>query len=244
MTAEPEGVRLQKVMAAAGIGSRRACEELIANGRVTVNGATARLGNRVDPATAAIHVDGERVITDTRLVHYIVNKPRGVVSTMDDEHGRRDLNEITAGITERVFHVGRLDTDSEGLLILTNDGELGNRLTHPSYEIAKTYRCQVTGYAGPAIARRLAAGVTLEDGPVTVDDFTVIDEHADQALVQIVIHEGRKHVVRRLLAEVGLPVNRLVRTAIGDIRLANLKPGTLRKLRPDEIASLYRSVGM
>ncbi|ADD44070.1 pseudouridine synthase [Stackebrandtia nassauensis] len=244
MTAEPEGVRLQKVMAAAGIGSRRACENLIAAGRVTVNGKKAQLGNRVDPQHAVIHVDGERVITDTKLVHFALNKPRGYVSTMDDELKRPDLNEFTAGISERVFHVGRLDTESEGLLLLTNDGELGNRLTHPSYEIAKTYRCQVTGYAGPAIARRLAAGVVLEDGPVTVDDFKVIDEHADQALVEIVVHEGRKHVVRRLLAEVGLPVNRLVRTAIGDIRLANLKPGTLRKLRPDEIASLYRTVGL
>lgn len=244
MNAEPQGVRLQKVMAAAGVGSRRACEELIAAGRVTVDGRKARLGNRVDPVAAAIHVDGERVITDTRMVHYVVNKPRGIVSTMDDELGRPDLNEFTAGINERVFHVGRLDTESEGLLILTNDGELGNRLTHPSYEIAKTYRCQVTGYAGPAIARRLAGGVVLEDGPVTVDDFKVVDEHADQTLVEIVVHEGRKHVVRRLLAEVGLPVNRLVRTAIGDIRLANLKPGTLRKLRPEEVASLYRTVGL
>lgn len=244
MNADPQGVRLQKVMATAGIGSRRACEELIAAGRVTVDGRVARLGNRVDPDAVAIHVDGERVITDTRLVHYVINKPRGVVSTMDDERKRRDLNEFTAGITERVFHVGRLDTDSEGLLILTNDGELGNRLTHPSYEVAKTYRCQVTGYAGPAIARRLAAGIMLEDGPVTVDSFKVIDEHAEQALVEVVVHEGRKHVVRRLMAEVGLPVNRLVRTAIGDIRLNNLKPGTLRKLRPEEIASLYRSVGL
>ncbi|MGH8877741.1 MAG: pseudouridine synthase [Stackebrandtia sp.] len=244
MNAEPDGIRLQKVLAATGLGSRRACENLIAAGRVTVNGKKAILGRRVDPAHDTIHVDGERVITDTRTVHYVLNKPRGIVSTLDDEQGRPDLNEYAAGINERVFHVGRLDTDSEGLLILTNDGELGNRLTHPSYEIAKTYRCQVTGYAGPAIHRRLAAGVTLDDGPVTVDDFKVIDEHGEQTLVEIVIHEGRKHVIRRLLAEVGLPVNRLVRTAIGDIRLGNLKPGTLRKLRPDEIASLYKTVGL
>jgi 23S rRNA pseudouridine2605 synthase len=242
--AAAEGIRLQKVLAGAGVGSRRACEELIAAGRVTVEGRKAILGRRVDPARDIIHVDGERVITDVRTVHYAINKPRGVVSTMDDEKGRRNLTEFTTGIGERVFHVGRLDLESEGLLLLTNDGELSQRLSHPSYEIAKTYRCQVTGYAGPAIARRLDAGITLEDGPVTVDSFKVIDEFGDQTLVEIVVHEGRKHVVRRLLDEVGLPVNRLVRTAIGDVRLGNLKPGTLRKLRPDEIASLYKAVGL
>lgn len=244
MTIEPDGIRLQKVLAAAGVGSRRVCENLISAGRVVVDGKKAILGRRVDPAIAVIHVDGERVITDVKTVHYAINKPRGVVSTMDDEQGRRNLTEFTTGVTERVFHVGRLDLESEGLLLLTNDGELSQRLTHPSYEIAKTYRCQVTGYAGPAIARRLASGVTLEDGPVNVDSFKVVDEFGEQALVEIVVHEGRKHVVRRLLDEVGLPVNRLVRTAIGKVRLGNLKPGTLRKLRPDEIASLYKEVGL
>ncbi|GAA4891797.1 23S rRNA pseudouridine2605 synthase [Stackebrandtia albiflava] len=241
---ETDGIRLQKVMAGAGVGSRRVCEDLIAAGRVTVNGQKAVLGRRVDPAVDVVHVDGERIITDVRLVHYALNKPRGVVSSMDDEQGRRGLTEFTAGIPERVFHVGRLDLDSEGLLLLTNDGELAQKLSHPSHGITKTYRCQVTGFAGPAIARRLASGVVLEDGPVTVDDFKVIDEFHDQALVEVVVHEGRKHLVRRLLAEVGLPVNRLVRTAIGQVRLGNLKPGTLRRLRPDEIASLYREAEM
>ena len=244
MRTDHDGIRLQKVLAGAGVGSRRVCEDLIAAGRVTVDGQKAVLGRRVDPSSAVIHVDGERVITDVRTVHYVLNKPRGIVSTMDDEQGRRNLTEFTTGINERVFHVGRLDTDSEGLLLLTNDGELGHRLAHPSYEISKTYRCQVTGYAGPAIARRLAGGIELEDGPVTVDSFKVIDEAGDQTLVEVVVHEGRKHVVRRLLAEVGLPVNRLVRTAIGDVKLGNLKPGTLRRLRPDEIAALYKAVDL
>lgn len=243
-TPADDGIRLQKVLAGAGVGSRRVCEDLIAAGRVTVGGKKAILGRRVDPAKDIIHVDGERVITDVRTVHYAINKPRGVVSTMDDEQGRRNLTEFTTGIGERVFHVGRLDLDSEGLLLLTNDGELAQRLSHPSYEIAKTYRCQVTGFAGPAIARRMAKGITLEDGPVQVDSFKVIDEFGEQALVEVVVHEGRKHVVRRLLAEVGLPVNRLVRTAIGEVKLGNLKPGTLRKLRPDEIAALYKAVGL
>lgn len=239
-----DGIRLQKVLAAAGVGSRRACEELIAAGRVTVDGKKAVLGRRVDPESAVIHVDGERVITDVRTVHYALNKPRGVVSTMDDEQGRRNLTEFTTGINERVFHVGRLDLESEGLLLLTNDGELSQRLAHPSHEITKVYRCQVTGYAGPAIARRMAAGITLEDGPVKVEEFKVIDEFGDQSLVEVAVHEGRKHLVRRLLDEVGLPVNRLVRIAIGDVKLGNLKPGTIRRLRPDEIASLYRAVGL
>ncbi|HZE41536.1 MAG TPA: pseudouridine synthase [Stackebrandtia sp.] len=243
MATETDGIRLQKVLASAGVGSRRACEELIAAGRVTVDGEVAVLGRRVRPE-AVIHVDGDRVITDVRTVHYALNKPRGIVSTMDDEKGRPGLVEFTSGLSERVFHVGRLDTDSEGLLLLTNDGELGNRLAHPSWEIPKTYRCQVTGFAGPAIARRLASGVTLEDGPVTVDSFKVIDEFGEQALVEVVVHEGRKHIVRRLMDEVGLPVNRLVRTAIGDVRLGNLKPGTVRRLRPEEIASLYQAVGL
>lgn len=240
MITEPQGIRLQKVLASAGLGSRRACEELIAAGRVTVDRKKAILGRRVDPANDVIHVDGERIITDVATVHYAVNKPRGVVSTMSDEDGRRNLSEFTAGISERVFHVGRLDYDSEGLLFLTNDGELAQRLTHPSYEVVKTYRCQVTGFAGPAIARRLQAGVELEDGPVKVHNFKVIDEYAEQTLVEISLHEGRKHVVRRLLAEVGLPVNRLVRTAIGDVRLGNLKPGTIRRLRDPEVRGLYK----
>ncbi|MGH8793303.1 MAG: pseudouridine synthase [Stackebrandtia sp.] len=244
MTTEPDGIRLQKVLAAAGVGSRRVCENLIAAGRVDVDGRRAELGRRVDPEASVIHVDGERVITDVRTVHYALNKPRGVVSTMDDERGRRNLTEFTAGIGERVFHVGRLDADSEGLLLLTNDGALGQRLTHPSYEVPKTYRCQVTGYAGPAIMRRLASGVVLEDGPVEVDSFKVVDELGDQSLVEIVVHEGRKHVVRRLLDEVGLPVNRLVRTAIGTVRLGNLKPGTLRRLRAEEIGALYKDVNL
>lgn len=244
MTADRDGIRLQKVLAAAGVGSRRSCEDLIAAGRVAVDGEAAALGRRVHPESAVIHVDGERVVTDVRTVHYALNKPLGIVSTMEDERGRPSLAAYTSGIKERVFHVGRLDVDSEGLLLLTNDGELGQRLTHPSFEVAKTYRCQVTGYAGPAVSRRLAKGVTLEDGPVVVDDFKVVDEFGEQTLVEIVVHEGRKHLVRRLLEEVGLPVNRLVRTAIDGVRLGNLKPGTVRRLRSEEIAALYKSVGM
>jgi 23S rRNA pseudouridine2605 synthase len=234
-----ELARLQKVLAAAGIGSRRTCEELIADGRVTVDGVVATLGDKVDPGGAVIHVDGERVVTDPRQVYLAFNKPRGVVSTMDDERGRPALADYLGAVGARVFHVGRLDADSEGLLLLTNDGELAHRLTHPSYEVAKTYLCQVPGPVRKAVQRVLLAGVALADGPARADSFRVVDTAGRQALVEIVLHEGRKHVVRRMLAEVGHPVTRLVRTAVGPVKLGNLKPGRTRRLTRPELASLF-----
>lgn len=236
--------RLQKVLASAGVGSRRASEELIAEGRVTVDGKTAILGSRVDPATAVIHVDGERIITDVRTVHLALNKPRGVVSSMSDEQGRPSLANYVTAVPERIFHVGRLDTDSEGLLLLTNDGDLAHRLMHPSYEITKTYRCEVRGPVSPFLGKKLAKGVTLDDGPVTVDEFRIIDEYENRSLVEIVLHEGRKHIVRRLLDHVGHPVHRLVRTKIGTVALGNLKPGTVRNLNRGELGALYKAVGL
>jgi 23S rRNA pseudouridine2605 synthase len=241
--AEPRtGERLQKVLAAAGLGSRRACEGLIAAGRVTVDGRVATVGDKVDPAGAVIHVDGERVIADPHLVYLAMNKPRGVVSTMADERGRAALADYLGTLDQRVFHVGRLDADSEGLLLLTNDGPLAHRLTHPSYGVPRTYLCEVAGPVPRGLARRLLAGVDLDDGPVRVDAFRVVDTLGRSALVEVVLHEGRKHVVRRLLAEVGHPVSRLVRTAIGPIRLGDLKPGRTRRLRTAEVGALYRAV--
>jgi 23S rRNA pseudouridine2605 synthase len=235
----PEPARLQKVLAAAGVGSRRACEEMIADGRVTVDGELAVLGDKVDPADAVIHVDGERVVADPRLAYLAFNKPRGVVSTMDDEQGRAALADYLGDVESRVFHVGRLDADSEGLLLLTNDGELAHRLTHPSYGVAKTYLCQVPGPVPKAVGRRLLAGVELEDGPAKVDSFRVLDTMKRSALVELVLHEGRKHIVRRMLAEVGHPVSRLIRTAVGPVRLSQLKPGQLRPLTRREVAALF-----
>jgi 23S rRNA pseudouridine2605 synthase len=237
-----EPARLQKVLAAAGVGSRRACEEMIADGRVTVDGEVAVLGDKVDPADAVIHVDGERVIADPRLAYLAFNKPRGVVSTMDDEQGRAALADYLGDVESRVFHVGRLDADSEGLLLLTNDGELAHRLTHPSYGVAKTYLCQVPGPVPKAVGRRLLAGVELEDGPAKVDSFRVLDTIKRSALVELVLHEGRKHIVRRMLAEVGHPVSRLIRTAVGPVRLSQLKPGQLRPLTRREVAALFALV--
>jgi 23S rRNA pseudouridine2605 synthase len=235
--------RLQKVLAAAGIGSRRACEELIAAGRVTVSGKRATLGDKVDAETAEIHVDGERVVTNTKLVYIAMNKPRGVVSTMADERGREALADYLGNVDQRVYHVGRLDADSEGLLLLTNDGTLAHRLMHPSYEVAKTYLAEVEGPVPRAVGRALLQGVELEDGPARVDAFKLVDAHQRTALVEVVIHEGRKHIVRRLFEEVGHPLNRLIRTSIGPIRLGDLKPGRTRRLTNAEVAALFKAVG-
>jgi len=242
--AEPAaGERLQKVLAAAGVGSRRACEELIAAGRVTIDGRVATLGDKVDPQVAQIAVDGERVVTNPRLVYLAMNKPRGVVSTMADERGRAALNDFLGGVAQRVYHVGRLDADSEGLLLLTNDGELAHRLTHPSYGVAKTYLCEVAGPLPRGFRRRLLDGVELDDGPVQVDACRVVDSVGRRALVEVVLHEGRKHVVRRLMDQVGHPVSRLVRTAIGPVRLGELRPGRTRRLTNQGVAALFRAAG-
>jgi 23S rRNA pseudouridine2605 synthase len=234
--------RLQKVLAGAGVGSRRVCEELIADGRVTVDGRVAALGDKVDPHSAVIHVDGERVVTDARLVYLALNKPRGVVSTMSDERGRAGLAELLgASVPQRVYHVGRLDTDSEGLLLLTNDGDLAHRLMHPSFGVAKTYLAEVAGPVRAGLRRVLLAGVDLDDGRVSVDAFRVVDSVGRTALVEVVLHEGRKHVVRRILGEVGHPVSRLIRTAVGPVKLGDLRVGRWRHLTRSEVAALYRA---
>ncbi|NJC71827.1 rRNA pseudouridine synthase [Planosporangium thailandense] len=234
--------RLQKVLAAAGVGSRRACEELIAAGRVTVNGKRATLGDKVDAETDEIHVDGERVVTNTKLVYLAMNKPRGVVATMADERGRDAIADYIGNVPQRVYHVGRLDADSEGLLLLTNDGTLAHRLMHPSYEVAKTYLVEVEGPVPRTVGRQLRAGVELEDGPAKVDAFKLVDAYQRTALVEVVIHEGRKHIVRRMFDVVGHPVNRLIRTSIGPVRLGDLKPGRTRRLTPAEVAALFKAV--
>jgi 23S rRNA pseudouridine2605 synthase len=235
--------RLQKVLATAGLGSRRLCEGFIADGIVTVDGKVATLGDKVDPETAVIHINGQRVVTDTRLVYIAMNKPRGVVSTMDDERGRMAVIDYIGELSTRVFHVGRLDADSEGLLLLTNDGTLAHKLMHPSYEIAKTYRAEIAGPVPRALGRQLKAGVDLEDGPAKVDEFRVIDAFGKQALVELVLHEGRNHIVRRLMETAGFPVARLIRTAIGPIKLGDLKPGRTRRLTNGEIGALFKAVG-
>lgn len=239
-----EGIRLQKVLAGAGIGSRRACEELIADGRVTVDGRVAELGMRIDPVTAVVHVDGERIPTAPGTVVLVLNKPRGVVSTMSDDHGRPCVGDLVAGREERLFHVGRLDADTEGLLILTNDGELANRLGHPSHEIDKEYVATVSGEITREALRQLEQGVELEDGPAACDRIRIVGQVPGRSMVELVIHEGRNRIVRRMLDAVGFPVTDLVRTRIGPLHLGQQRPGSLRALEGSELHALYTAVGL
>lgn len=242
---DPNGVRLQKVLAQAGVGSRRACEELIAAGRVQVDGQTVReLGIRVDAKRQAVHVDGVRIQTDTSMVYLVLNKPPGVVSTMDDPEGRPCIGDLLIGREERLFHVGRLDAATEGLLLLTNDGDLANRLSHPSHEVPKTYLAEVAGPVAKDVGKRLRVGIELEDGPAKVDSFRVIDARPGKALVEIVLHEGRNHIVRRLLAAVGHPVEQLVRIQVGPIKLGDLRSGRTRSLHGDELGRLFEAAGL
>ena len=243
-----EGERLQKVLAKAGVASRRAAEEMIAQGRVEVDGAiVTEQGLRIDPQHAVVRVDGTRVMVREELVHIALNKPKGWQSTMSDDLGRPCVGDIVAeriAAGQRLFHVGRLDADTEGLLLLTNDGDLAHRLMHPSYQVPKTYLATVNGEVHKSIGKRLRDGVELDDGPAKVDRFQVLELGEGRSLVKIVLHEGRKHIVRRLLDAVGHPVTRLVRTNIGPVALGDQRPGTLRVIGRDEVGKLYEAVSL
>ena len=232
-----EGERLQKVLARVGIGSRRVCEDLIGEGRVRVDGEMAVLGRRVDPETALIEVDGAPVGVRPDLVHYVLNKPAGVVTTADDPQGRPTVVGLVPD-EPRVFPVGRLDVDTEGLLLLTNDGELAHRLTHPSYGVEKEYVAEVEGLPTRAVLRRLREGVELDDGPTAPARATLVDP----SVVRLTIHEGRNRQVRRMCEAVGHSVVRLVRTRIGPLADRSLAPGAWRELTGDEVRSLQRAV--
>jgi len=234
--------RLQKVMAAAGIASRRASEVLISAGRVTINGRVAELGDRVDPDVDVVEVDGDRVIVDTTLHYLMLNKPRGVVSTTHDPEGRPTVMDLV-NLEERLYPVGRLDQDTEGLLLLTNDGELANRLLHPSFEVERTYLALVPGPVRRETLRRLTEGVELDDGLARPRRVRVAEEHRGKALLEVVMTEGRKHEVRRMLAAVGAPVERLARVAFGGVELGDLRQGKWRFLDRPEIAKLHAAAG-
>jgi len=232
--------RLQKVLAAAGVASRRACEELIAAGRVTIDGRVATLGDKVDAARAEVRIDGERVQVRPGLVYLVLNKPQGVVTTATDPQGRPTVLDLVR-VRERVFPVGRLDIDTEGLLLLTNDGALAHALTHPSFEVPKVYVARVRGKVKRAAVKALLAGVELDDGPARARQVRVLGEDADRSLIELVMTEGRKREVRRLLDAVGLPVERLARTAVDGVELGDLRQGRWRHLQHAEVVSLLRA---
>jgi len=245
LTDVPGGVRLQKVLASAGVGSRRYCEELIGAGRVEVDGEIVRrFGARVDPQHQVIRVDGRRIPAREDLVYLALNKPAGVLTSMSDSRGRKTMTDLLGDTAERLFHVGRLDYDTEGLMLLMNDGELAHRLAHPRFGVPKTYLAEVPGPVPRDLGRQLIAGIELEDGAASADKFRVVEQVSGRALVEITLHEGRKRIVKRMLAAVGHPVSRLVRTQVGPVSLGSLRPGATRHLSAKEIGDLYAAVGL
>ena len=236
-------IRLQKALAQAGLGSRRKCDDMIAHGRVEVNGEVIDvMGARVDPATDVVRVDGKRIPAPSDHAYVMLNKPRGIVTSMADEQGRPDLSSMLAGRQDRLFHVGRLDTDTSGLLILTNDGDLAHKLAHPSFEITKTYVALVEGSVPDTLAVQLRAGIELDDGPAQVDRFHVKDRSRGRSLIELEIHMGRNRIVRRLMAAAGHPVIELTRTAFGPLHIGSLSAGKMRDLTRDELGALFDSV--
>lgn len=233
-------MRIQKAISRAGLMSRRSAEQLVTQGRITIDGRIAVLGDRVDPASARIEVDGVPIPVAPGLVAYLLYKPTGVISTADDPHGRPTVLDLVPS-DPRVWPVGRLDGDSEGLLILTNDGELTNRLTHPGYGVGKTYVVLVRGTPPARLVRRLVDGVDLDDGPARARSARIVERSRGRTLIEMVLEEGRNREIRRMCDVLDLPVERLVRTGIGPLVDRGLTPGTWRRLTPEEIAGLYRA---
>ncbi|GAA1062096.1 pseudouridine synthase [Agromyces bracchium] len=243
--AAPEGVRLQKALAAAGVASRRVVENMIVEGRIEVNGhVVTELGRRIDPLADRVAVDGVAVQLDQDKRYFMLNKPRGVVSTMRDEQGRPDLRRFTDPLDVRVFNVGRLDGDTSGLLLLTNDGELAHVLAHPSFGVEKTYIAKVTGRMTPQTLQRLKRGVELDDGPIRADRAKILQAQGDQrhTMVEVTLHSGRNRIVRRMLDAVGHPVVELVRRQFGPLHLGTLKSGAVRELTRVELGQLLTIV--
>ena len=235
--------RLQRTLARAGLSSRRGSEELIKAGRVEINGRPASLGDKVDPEQDEVRVDGVRVSVDPGLRYVALHKPKGVTTTMRDRHAERDLRDFVPE-GPRVFPVGRLDRDTEGLLLLTNDGDLAHRLAHPRHGVEKEYLAEVDGSPTPARIGRLRRGVELDDGIAKAVDARSVGRAGGRFAVRVVMTEGRKREVRRMLEAVGLPVRRLIRTRVGPVRLGRMKAGELRDLSHDEIRDLYRTAGL
>lgn len=241
-----DGIRLQKLLAQAGYGSRRKCELMITEGRVEVDGAlVTELGTRVDPSHQRIRVDGSRVRINTNHVTLALNKPRKVLSAMEDPKGRYTLRDIVGDKYERIFHMGRLDYDSEGLILMTNDGELSQHVMHPKYEVEKTYVATLDGKISGTVCRRLVTtGVQLDDGWIKLDRCAIVDASRDATIVKVVLHSGKNRIVRRIFGSIGFPVRKLVRTQIGPIKLGDLKTGSYRVLSQTEVRSLAKEVGL
>lgn len=238
------GERLQKVLAAAGVASRRECEELILEGRVEVDGeVVAELGTRVEPAKQTIRVDGEP-LPRPKLAYYAVNKPTGVVSTASDPSGRQRVIDLLPPSLGRLYNVGRLDLASEGLILVTNDGELANRLTHPSHGVEKTYHVQVAGHPEPDVLSQLRKGVYFAEGKAQVVRAKVKSRRKQSSVLEIVLAEGRNREIRRMLAKVGHKVQKLVRVAVGPVRLAEMPAGAYRKLTQQEVKALRAAAHM
>lgn len=236
--------RLQRTLARAGLGSRRACEELIAAGKVNVNGTVATLGDKVDPEVDEVRVRGARISTDPAMRYLALHKPAGVTTTMRDPHARSDLRSLLPQDGPRVFPVGRLDRETEGLLLVTNDGELANRLTHPRHGVEKEYLAEVDGGPTERHLARLRHGVDLEDGPARPITVRTVSRAGGRTAIRLVMGEGRKREVRRMLDAVGLTVRRLVRLRVGPVKLGRLRAGEIRDLTPDEVRGLYRAAGL
>ncbi|ALJ20958.1 pseudouridine synthase [Microbacterium sp. No. 7] len=239
MSEETEGVRLQKALANAGVASRRVCEQYIVEGRVRVNGAVVtELGTRIDPDADRVDVDGTAVQLDATKRYVMLNKPTGVVSSMRDERGRPDLRRFTREWPERLYNVGRLDAETSGLLVLTNDGELAHVLAHPSFGVTKVYIAKVEGRVTPATISRLTKGIDLDDGPIAADKARLLDVSGSSSLVELTLHSGRNRIVRRMLAAVGHPVDELVRRQFGPLHLGTLAAGRARELTTVERGAL------
>ncbi|GAB3273736.1 pseudouridine synthase [Microbacterium lacusdiani] len=234
-----EGVRLQKVLANAGVASRRVSEQLIVEGRVRVNGqVVTELGSRIDPEHDLVDVDGTAIQLDTSKRYVMLNKPTGVVSSMKDDRGRPDLRRFTKDWPERLYNVGRLDADTSGLLVLTNDGELAHVLAHPSFGVTKVYIAKVDGRVSPQTIATLTRGIELEDGPIHADKARLLDASAGSSLVELTLHSGRNRIVRRMMAAVGHPVTELVRRQFGPLHLGTLPVGRARELTKVERGAL------
>lgn len=243
-----ETERLQKILARAGYGSRRACEQIIEEGRVTVDGRTAQLGDQADPEAQQIKVDGAPIPEPQRRVYIMLNKPRGVISTTSDPRGRRTVLDLIPALQSkrgeamRIYPVGRLDAESEGLILLTNDGQLTQRLTHPRYEHPRVYRVLVEGEPDAATLERWQLGITLDGRRSGFDKILVEEQRHGEAWLRVTVHEGRKHLVRRIVAALGHPPKRLIRVEMGPLKLGNLPTGKWRYLTGSEVALLRREV--